>query len=163
MVVRNGRWVQEYPLPPRDLDCSADILYELVATRALGFGIERPLGNLAHGVALPVDGAWEIETGTMAVAVRPGGAAASDPPAVVGPRVVLEEGDLLRWAAYDDGGLAIWQVVDLPPDVGSLAAGESVIRFIHLAPAEGRLSLYGPGPPLACVAWAGDVGLCAWP
>ena len=43
MVVRNGRWVQDYPLPPRDLDCSADNLYELVATRALG--LEDPVAT----------------------------------------------------------------------------------------------------------------------
>ena len=43
MVVRNGRWVQEYPLPPRDLDCSADNLHELVATRALG--LEDPVAT----------------------------------------------------------------------------------------------------------------------
>ena len=41
MVVRNGRWEQEFPQPPRDLDCSSENLYELVATRALG--LEAPV------------------------------------------------------------------------------------------------------------------------
>lgn len=35
MVVENGRWEQAYPLPPRDLDCSGDNLYGLIATRNL--------------------------------------------------------------------------------------------------------------------------------
>ena len=43
MVVRNGRWEQEFPLPPRDLDCSDDNLYELVATR--GLGLEDPVAT----------------------------------------------------------------------------------------------------------------------
>lgn len=43
MVVRNGRWVQEHPVPPRDLDCDPDNLYELVATRALG--LEEPVAT----------------------------------------------------------------------------------------------------------------------
>jgi hypothetical protein len=38
MVVRNGRWVQEYPAPtnPRNQDCSEDNLYQLVTSRSLG-------------------------------------------------------------------------------------------------------------------------------
>jgi len=36
MVVRDGRWVQEYPRPPRDLDCTEDNLYTLTSTRLLG-------------------------------------------------------------------------------------------------------------------------------
>lgn len=36
MVVREGRWVQEFPRPPRDLDCSEDNLYALTSTQLLG-------------------------------------------------------------------------------------------------------------------------------
>jgi len=36
MVVRNGRWEQEHPVPPRDRDCAEDNLYELVTTSSLG-------------------------------------------------------------------------------------------------------------------------------
>ena len=39
VVVRNGRWEQEYPLPnrdQRDQDCAEDNLYRLVTTRSLG-------------------------------------------------------------------------------------------------------------------------------
>lgn len=36
MVVRNGRWEQEHPVPPRDKDCVEDNLYELVTSRSLG-------------------------------------------------------------------------------------------------------------------------------
>jgi len=36
MVVRDGRWQQEYPAPPRDQDCAEDNLYELVVTASLG-------------------------------------------------------------------------------------------------------------------------------
>ena len=36
MVVRDGRWVQEYPEPPLDKDCAETNLYELVGTRVLG-------------------------------------------------------------------------------------------------------------------------------
>jgi ABC-type branched-subunit amino acid transport system substrate-binding protein len=36
MVVRNGRWEQAYPEPPRDQDCAEENLYELVTSRSLG-------------------------------------------------------------------------------------------------------------------------------
>jgi ABC-type branched-subunit amino acid transport system substrate-binding protein len=36
MVVRNGRWEQEYPEPPRDQDCAEKNLHELVTSRSLG-------------------------------------------------------------------------------------------------------------------------------
>jgi hypothetical protein len=35
-VVRNGRWEQEYPEPPRDQDCAEKNLHELVTSRSLG-------------------------------------------------------------------------------------------------------------------------------
>jgi len=36
MVVQEGRWVQEYPAPPRDKDCAQSNIHELVTSRALG-------------------------------------------------------------------------------------------------------------------------------
>lgn len=36
MVVRNGRWEQEHPEPPRDKDCAESNLYQLVTSRSLG-------------------------------------------------------------------------------------------------------------------------------
>lgn len=36
MVVRNSRWEQAYPEPPRDEDCAEENLYELVTSRSLG-------------------------------------------------------------------------------------------------------------------------------
>lgn len=41
MVVRNGRWQQEFPAPtaPRDQDCSQENLYRLGPTSSLGVGV----------------------------------------------------------------------------------------------------------------------------
>ena len=36
MVVRNGKWEQEHPVPPRDLDCDESNLYNLVSTASRG-------------------------------------------------------------------------------------------------------------------------------
>lgn len=54
MIVRNGRWEQEYPDPitGRDKDCTEENLYELVTTRSLGVPV-----TSASSSENPADGA----------------------------------------------------------------------------------------------------------
>ena len=59
MVVRDGRWQQEHPQPPRDKDCDEENLFELVTTRSLGAAVATVVDPVPEGGVEAEDTAGE--------------------------------------------------------------------------------------------------------